>query len=350
MDIAKIDKNFSVPTTIERQGLTYYNIEEHSCFSVHGVKLEDGLYRRMPKETAKSVSQGVEALHIHTAGGRVRFITDSPYIAVYVEYNHVGKMPHFAFTGSIGLDLFAEKRYFGTYRPTLDIKDSYEGVIDIPDDCRRQYTINLPLYSSVKKICVGVKEGSILEKAEDYAIKTPIVYYGSSITQGGCASKPGSSYQSIISRLLNCDYINLGFSGNAKGEDAIANYIAGLNMSAFVYDYDHNAPSVEHLRKTHERMFKIIRKANPNLPVLFLSRPKYYLSSQEKERLEVVKQTYENALAVGDKNVYFIPGPDLVNTNEIVRETALVDNCHPNDSGFVSMASVIYEKLKEILN
>ena len=146
---------------------------------------------------------------------------------------------------------------------------------------------------------------------------------------------------------MDCDHINLGFSGNAKGEEAIAEYIAGLKMSAFVYDYDHNAPNPAHLAATHERMFRIIRNAQPELPILMLTRPKYYLEETEKERLEIVRRTYENALAAGDKNVYFIPGPELL--MDLVREEALVDNCHPADGGFISMAYVIGEKLKEIL-
>ena len=204
-----------------------------------------------------------------------------------------------------------------------------------------------PIYSNIEKLYIGIKEGSALKSAAEYAIKTPIVYYGSSITQGCCASRPGNTYQSIISRDLNCDFINLGFSGNAKGEDTIAQYIAGLNMTVFVYDYDHNAPTVEHLNDTHEKMFLTVREAHPDLPILMLSRQKYYLNDEEKKRLAAVRKTYENALARGDKNVYMIDGPDLL--LECVRETALVDNCHPNDSGFVSMAHIVGNQLKEIL-
>ena len=80
----------------------------------------------------------------------------------------------------------------------------------------------------------------------------------------------------MISRALDCDYVNLGFWGNAKGEEEMANYIATLKMSAFVYDYDYNAPSAEHLQATHEKMFKIIREKQPNLPIVILSAPKYY--------------------------------------------------------------------------
>ncbi|MBQ6823494.1 MAG: hypothetical protein IJP27_02480 [Clostridia bacterium] len=346
MNIEKIDKNFLVDSKIDRKDIVFYDAES-APFSIHGVWKEDGYFRRLPQSVAAATSEGVLHLHTNTAGGRVRFVTDSPYIAIVAKMDGLGKMAHFPFTGSIGFDLYTEKRYLKTFVPPFAATDGFESVIDVQDPCLREYSINFPLYSNVKQLYIGLKDGSVLEAAPAYETAVPVVYYGSSITQGGCASRPGNTYQSIISRELNCDHVNLGFSGNAKAEDAIADYIAGLEMSVFVYDYDHNAPNVDHLRATHEKMFKKIRAAHPELPVLMLTRPKYYLTDEEKQRLAIVRQTYENAVASGDENVYFIPGPDLL--IDLVRESALVDNCHPTDSGFVSMAYVVGNKLKEIM-
>jgi hypothetical protein len=143
------------------------------------------------------------------------------------------------------------------------------------------------------------------------------------------------------------NYVNLGFSEGALGEEEIADYIAKLPMSLFVYDYDYNAPSIQHLRETHERMFLRIREAHPDLPIIMMSRPKFYLSPEERERVNIMLQTYENALAAGDRNVYCIKGCDLL--SEDIRENALVDNCHPTDGGFASIARVVEAKLREIL-
>lgn len=345
MDISKVDKNFAVETQIQREGLVFHDAES-APFKIYGIYRDGEKFRRLPESVAEATSPGVHMLHANTAGGRVRFVTDSPFVAISAQMGSVGKMPHFAFTGSIGFDLYSGKRYINTFVPPVDVKDHFEGIRET-DGTLREYTVNFPLYSEVKKLYIGLQAGCRLEAAPEYAISTPVVYYGSSITQGGCASRPGCAYQSIISRNLDCDHINLGFSGNAKGEDAIAAYIAGLKMSAFVYDYDHNAPNPAHLAATHEKMFKTIRAAQPALPILMLTRPKYYLEETEKERLEIVRRTYENALAAGDKNVYFIPGTELL--IDLVREEALVDNCHPADGGFISMAYVIGEKLKQIL-
>ena len=292
----------------------------------------------MPESVAQNVSKGVYAFHSNTAGGRVRFITDSPYVAIYTQMDSLGKMSHFALTGSIGFDLYADNRYVKSFVPPFDIESGYEGIIEFEESKQRQITINFPLYSNVKELYIGLKDGSSLKEAEPYKNKKPIVYYGSSITQGGCASRPGMSYQAIISRTFNYDYINLGFSGNAKAEDEMIEYIKNLDMSIFVYDYDHNAPSVEHLEKTHEKMFKAIRDKQPLLPVIIMSRPKHFLSEEEKIRRSIIETTYLNAVSAGDKNVYFIDGDALT---ELCEDSGTVDNCHPTDFGFASMAKAL---------
>lgn len=347
MDISKIDKNFKVETNINKTDIKFYDVKEKP-FKIFGVFYENGCFRRMPEAVANTVSEGVKGLHRNTAGGRVRFKTNSSYVAISTKV-FPSKMPHMAFTGSIGFDLYVKKNgefiFIGSYQPPVNIVDGYESVIELGDKSDKEILINMPLYSSVKEIYVGLSEEAFVAEPEPYKVQKPIVYYGSSITQGGCASRPGTSYQALISSKLDCDYINLGFSGNAKGEDAIADYIANLKMSLFVYDYDHNAPTLEHLEKTHERMFKIIREKNPDLPILILSRPKYRLCDAEEKRFEIIEKTYKNAKANGDNNVYLIKGTKLM---ERARYEGTVDNCHPNDLGFASMSDVIGEEIKKI--
>ena len=337
-------------TNIERPDIELYNIRENN-FKIDGVFWENGYFRRIPEAVAKTVNDGVLFLHTNTAGGRVRFITDSGYIAIHAEMDGVNGMDHIALTGEAGFDLYERKndgyqRYINTFRPPSGMRTGYESVIDLYCREKREYVINFPLYANVKDLYIGVRADAVIEAPTPYKYDLPVVCYGSSITQGGCASRPGNSYQAIISRRLDCNFINLGFSGSARGEDTITEYIKNIPMSCFVYDYDHNAPTVEHLKKTHEKMFKIIREKQPNLPIiLMLSRPVFYLNDDEKRRLETVKRTYLNAIEAGDKNVYFIPGPQLIREDTI--ETATVDCCHPNDSGFLSMALKISDFLKD---
>ena len=346
-DISKIDRNFHVETSLDLPDVKFYDIQEEP-FRVYGVFYENGRYRRMPEDVAKSVSNSVCRLHVHTAGGRVKFVTDSSYVAIKAVMPTIGKMPHFPLTGSAGFDLYVGKHeeYFKTFTPPFTISDGFESVIHFDSRAKREITINFPLYSAVSALYIGLEADAVLKKAPGYREDKPIVFYGSSITQGGCASRPGNAYTSIVARNLQMDHINLGFSGSAKAEDTMAEYIASLDMALFVYDYDHNAPTVEHLRNTHQKMFRIVRQAQPEKPIVIMARPQYKLMPEEKERLAIIQNTYNTALAQGDRNVYLLDGPALM---KYAKNDGTVDNCHPNDLGFYSMAKVLTKTLKSIL-
>ena len=344
MDISKIDNNFAERRDVSsKKDIHFYSVE-NSPFKVYGVFKKEGLYRRMPEDVAKNVSDGVYYLHTNTAGGRVRFRTDSSYVAIRAELDSVGKMPHFALAGSGGFDLYADNIYVNTFVPPYDLKDEYESCIDLGSEGVKDITVNFPTYSNVRALYIGVSENAIIEAPAPYENEAPVVFYGSSITQGGCCSRPGATYQSIVSRRFNWDYVNLGFSGNARAEDEMINYINSLEMSLFVLDYDHNAPNEDHLRATHEKMFTAIREAHPSLPIIIMSRPKHYLNVYERERLNIISATYKNAVAKGDTNVYLLTGSDLT---ALCGNEGTVDNCHPTDFGFAAMAKAICDLIEK---
>ena len=350
-----VDKNFQVWQDFDKSKLDFYDVLE-APLQVHGLifpEAEGDYFRRIPKELAKQVNEGVLALHEDSAGGRVRFRTNATQIALFAEEGNVEVYNHFALTGSCGFDMYAGARYVNTFRPPSTIVDGFAALLEIPPEVphengEREITINFPLYSHVKKVTIGVNKGATMKAPKAYKYPKPIVYYGSSITQGGCASRPGNSYQAIISRKLDCEYINLGFSGSARAELPMAEYIANLDMEIFVYDYDHNADSPEYLNETHQRMFKIIREKNPELPVVMVSRPRYYNEDEDtRKRLAVIKRTYDEAVAAGDKNVYYIDGGEMM--HKYCDDCGTVDGIHPNDHGFVAMAKGIGEVLEKIL-
>ncbi len=346
-NISQIDRNFAVQTNLKLDNVTFYDALE-APFSLYGVFYENGQYRRLPEQVAKSVSQGVYDLHTHTAGGRVKFITDSSYVAIHAVMPDIGKMPHFALTGSAGFDLYVGKKeeYVATFIPWSTMDGGYESVVRFEGRAKREITINLPLYSSVSQLYIGLEDGAVVKKSSGYKHRKPIVFYGSSITQGGCASRPGNAYENMVSTALQVDHINLGFSGNAKAEDEMAHYIKSLDMSVFVYDYDHNAPTLQHLIDTHQKMFLTIRESNPELPIVILSRPKYRLNEEEKQRLAVIRKTYTDAVDSGDQHVYFIDGPTLM---KYAKCNGTVDGGHPNDLGFYSMAKVLIRQLRALI-
>ena len=182
-----------------------------------------------------------------------------------------------------------------------------------------------------------------------YKYPEQVVFYGSSITQGLAASHAGRTYVDQVCRALDTEYLNLGFSGSARGEDSIREYIASLPMSAFVLDYDHNAPSLDHLRATHEPLYRAVRKAHPDIPILIMNRPDFYdWLDDDHERRAIVRATYEKALAEGDERVWFIDGESFFGEG-IARFDYTVDGCHPNDAGFDRMAAVVLPVLCEML-
>ncbi len=348
--MSQFDKNFIIKTSIDRPDVRFYSIDDERI-SLHGVFYENGKYRRMPENVASSVSKGIAYSHSMTTGGRVRFKTNSPYVAISVRYGAIERATNFSLLGTAGFDLYetmdGKQTYVGAFIPPIDVMDTFESVLDLKTSETHELTLNLPLYSEIKELYIGISEHASLESCSPYKHTLPIVYYGSSITHGACASRPGNSYPAMISRELDTDFINLGFGGNAKGEENMARYVAGLEMSAFVYDYDHNSPSPEYLEATHEAMFRIIREARPTVPIICLSRPKKKLSNREIERLHIIETTYKKAVAIGDRFVSFVPGSELV--DDFASESCRVDDAHPNDLGFFFMAKRIGEELKKFL-
>lgn len=344
-DITKIDKNFAASGIANKDEFAWYSADD-ARFDIRGLAVhKDGSYIRMPEEALADKSEGVQTLAHHTAGGRVRFRTSSAKLAFYVENISTFNMNHMPQTGISGIDVYVNGIFSASFRPANPNAVSFEGEMSLNGKVN-DIEIGLPLYNGVKHLYVGLMKGKKVLPAKPYKVEKPVVYYGSSITQGGCASRPGNSYQGFISRHLNADYVNLGFSGNARGEQTMAAYIASLEMSVFVMDYDHNAPTKEHLAATHEPFFKTIRAAHPDLPIIIVSRPNVTLAEDDARRA-IIKQTYDNAVAAGDGNVWFVDGRKLFGKAD--RYDCTVDGCHPNDLGFYRMAQAIEPAVKEAL-
>ncbi|MBQ8357327.1 MAG: hypothetical protein IJX39_05900 [Clostridia bacterium] len=353
-DISSLDQNLAVAAKVKAPDLELHDVRKPP-FQIYGLynPLTEPVFKRMPTEVAATVSAGVKALHLHTAGGRVRFSTDSPYIVIKAIMSGVSRMSHIPLSGSSGFDLCLdspdgrESRYHRTFIPPVDMKEGYESKIPLPGKGLRYVTINFPLYNVVDALYVGVAKGSTLGAGAPYRNDKPVIYYGSSITQGGCASRPGNAYQAMVSRALNLDFVNLGFSGNGKAEDTMLDYMAGLEMCMFVSDYDHNAPDAEHLRNTHQKLYDAIREKHPDIPYIMLSRPDFLASAHGAERRLVIQNTYHHALDKGDRNVYYIDGESLFRGQ--FEDCCTVDGTHPNDLGFSMMASALTCVMRRIL-
>ncbi len=346
-------KAVAAETSLGEKNLVFYDVRQNP-FQLYGLYDSRGQssFKRMPDEVAQATNPGVARLYRNTSGGRVRFSTDSPYVAVKAVMPEVTYFSHMQLTGTGGFDLYiddpAGSVYHNTFFPPFGMKEGYEAIVRFGDSSERQLTVHFPLYSHVDTLLIGLDASGSLSGGRSYRHQKPVLYYGSSITQGGCASRPGNSYPAVISRRLDCDFINLGFSGSARGEDAIVEYLSGLDASVFVCDYDHNAPSVEHLEATHEKLFLRMRESSPELPVVFVTKPDYDAAPRENAlRRDVVCRTYMNAVRRGDQNVWFVDGRGLFLGEN--RDSCTVDSCHPNDLGHIRMAEVIGRAVAEAL-
>ncbi len=345
------DKNLKIETSIPEGDIVWFSPKE-APFSIHGLYApkEAGAYQRMPARVAAAVSPGVAWLATNTAGGRVRFTTDSPYIAIKAVMPSCGTMPHITKMGQSGFDMYryiAEGTavYRGSFFPPGGVTEGYESILYV-DGTLATYSVNMPLYDGVWELYIGLKAGSELKPAVPYTYQKPVLYYGSSITQGGCASRPGNAYEAMIERMLDTDYINLGFSGSALGEPRMAEYLASIDASVFVCDYDHNAPTPAHLAATHYPLYRTYREAHPDTPIIFVTKPDFHPGMDEARRV-VVYETYVRAKAEGDENVYFIDGETLFDGE--MRDSCTVDGCHPNDLGFLRMAQKIGRLIGKLL-
>ncbi len=321
----------------------YYDPKEEP-FRIYGLwnPTAPGRFLRMPQDVAEATSPGVKGLSNNPSGGRIRFVTDSGSISCRVFTPPYNPGSNMCTIGRGGIDVYMMKNgrqtFVGVLKPPAAFENGYEAMLNLPRG-RKELTLNLPIHTPVNELWLGLDKGASLERHPDYRIEKPVFFYGSSITNGSGASRPGMIYESIISRRLDVNFVNFGFSGNCKAEDAICDYMAALDYSVFVLDYDHNAPSLDHLRATHEKCYLKIRAAHPDVPIVIVTKPDFVLTpGGSTDRRDIIYDTYRNALKRGER-VIFVDGQSLFQGE--MREDCTVDGCHPNDLGMTRMADVI---------
>ena len=211
-----------------------------------------------------------------------------------------------------------------------------------------EWIVYFPLQNPLGSLELAVPDDAPILSPPPPRIEHPALFYGSSITQGFSASRPGLSYPAIISRRLDIPFINLGYGGNAKGEPEVAAAIAALDLSLFVCDLDHNLPGVPELEARHAAFVDIVRKAHPQIPILVVSSPNYWNDPDYfGKRTAIIRRTVEQACAGGDSLIEFIDGRTF--WDPVVAGDMTVDNLHPNDAGFARMAEIIGDRVAKAL-
>ncbi len=346
-NISQIDKNFEIVTKINRDGLSFYDVKE-SPFEIYGLYdyKKQAQFKRMPDGIAQNVNDGVATLYTNTSGGRIRFSTNADVIVLKAEIANIARIPHLSLTGACSFDIYEDfpetqtSRYLATFIPPYDVSDSFEYKVKIGTRKTRYFTVHFPLFCDVLSVLIGVNEDATLSEGMKYKNIAPIVYYGNSVTQGGCASRPGNSYPNIIGRRLNIDFVNLGFSGSGKAEEIMTDYLANLDMSLFICDYDHNAPDTKYLEATHRKLYEKIRAAHPYLPFIIMSKCDFvYGEENSVRRRDIIYETFRYAKSTGDQNVYFMDGQSVYCGD--YANIAVIDKVHPTDLGFSLIADIL---------
>ena len=345
------DKNIIAAQNFNKEDLVFYDARDER-FSLLGVMYDDEKYLRMPRSVAEGVGEGVKSLSQHTSGGRICFKTDSPYLVISCKCYFFWEATTMTCAGVHGFDVYEHKdgrqEFIGLLRPAYDKRDGYTAILNFKEQRERELIVYFPVYTGVSELQIGLSDSAQIKPFGGYTYKTPIVFYGSSITQGYAASIPSNTYVNMLSRHFDSDFINLGMAGYCKAEREMMEYISTLDMSMLVYDYDHNAKTPEDLEATHYAGYKIFRNARPNVPVIMTSRPGYDSNPEDSERRrQIIIASYEKAKSEGDKNVYFADGGDVY--ANFCRSGFTCDNCHPNDLGFYHMAKVLAPVIREVL-
>jgi len=314
-------------------------------------------FDRLPAKAEKMVRAPVWTLSHQSAGMLVRFVTGATRIhARWALTSPNLAMPHMAATGVSGIDLYvrtpeAKWRWLAVGQPTSQT-NAVELVSGLPPG-QREYLLYLPLYNGTKFVELGIPQGESIQKADEWGPghRKPIVFYGTSILQGACASRPGMAYCALLGRHLNWPTINLGFSGNGKMELDLAELLAELDPAVYVLDCLPNM-TVENTRERVEPFVRRLRQTHPDTPIVLVEdrifanafmwpAVKKYHEDQHRELHAAFERLKESKVEA----LYYVKGDHLFGDDG----EATVDGCHPSDVGFMRQADVLVPVLKPLL-
>jgi len=353
-------------TIITDSTIIYYG-RQH--FLIEGTAILDSLkespYDRLPISYKEKVREPVWDLSKASAGITVRFHSNSTTINLKWTVLNDLDMSHMAATGIKGIDLYTKYnnkwRYVTTAGALVGLKtyqnksipadsiNEYELIKNMTPEFR-EYKLFLPLYDGVTKLEVGIDSTASIEKASPSTVK-PIVFYGTSITQGGCASRPGMAHTNIISRKLDVDCINYGFSGNGRMETPIVELISEIDAHFYVIECMQNMNS-EQVSERVRPLVDMIRSNHPYTPIVLVENMMYTTAFLDQtiettliQENEALKNEFDKIIKRGTPNIFYIKdNKDFLSDNE-----GTVDGVHLTDLGFLRYAEYLIENFKKNL-
>ena len=313
-------------------------------------------YNRLP-DSLKNISRSpLWNLSKNSAGMAIRFRSNSTRIAVKWENIFNNHMNHMTDVGTKGLDLYCwesneQWRFVNSARPTGKMNQAI--IISNMQPKEKEYMLYLPLYDGLVSLSIGVdSSATINQPLIDYPVrKKPVVFYGTSILQGGCASRPGMAHTNIISRRLNRECINLGFSGNALLDLEVAKVISEVDASVFVLDFVPNA-SVEQMKERMETFYRIIRSKHPDTPVIFIEDPNFThtlyderIAKEVQRKNDTLKEIFNRLKKENEKNINLISSKNMLGEDG----EATIDGIHFTDLGMMRYADLVCPIIKKAI-
>ncbi len=314
----------------------------------------DAPYDRFPARAKATVPEEVWNLSKHSAGLCVRFRTRSLKVSVRWTVNSDSlAMPHMPATGVSGVDLYRRAddgpwRFVANGRPEKRVDNLLTATLP-GGAAETECLLYLPLYNGVQRLEIGVPRDAVLERAASRlaARRRPIAYYGTSIVQGGCASRPGMAHVAILGRMLDRPMINLGFSGSGRMDPAVSQLLSELNPCVYVIDCLRNMGGLpdDEIAGRVKTLVEILRKAHPSTPILFVGRSEFQ-SERPIAAIERLQDKVVNGLKEsGIPGLYLCPGSILLG----VDGDGTVDGSHPNDLGMRRQADALAPILRRLL-
>lgn len=360
-NIAEIDRNFRPEPVATADGVHWYS-PFAPPFRLAGFCWagRERIFRRLPLKPAAELPKGVERLAWHTSGGIVKFRTDSTRVLLRGRLRGAAVMPHMPRTAQSGFDLYVgapgREMALGAKTAATDAKKEFTYAWWVGPG-NREFTLNLPLYDGLEHLEIGLNAQAALEPPSPYAAPGRIVLYGSSTIQGACVSRPGHGLSNRLSRMLNREVVNLGFSGSGLSEEAVARVIASTReVSLFVLSPDSNT-SVPMLNERFPRFVALLREQHPAVPILVVTR--HPLAAERfqhaegrpwnrtrLERSDALRKLVEDGRRAGDRHLHFRDGQELLGEDF---DDGTVDGSHLGDLGFRRLSESYCRLIREIL-
>ncbi|MBO4985022.1 MAG: SGNH/GDSL hydrolase family protein [Bacteroides sp.] len=315
-----------------------------------------GRYDRLPDSLETKARKQLVDLGHNSAGMAIRFRSNSTTIKAKWEVLNKFGMGHMTNIGVRGVDLYCmdEGKWYFAGSGFPGGKESEALLIKDMPARDREFMLYLPLYDGTVKVAIGVDSLATISgpQVNHPVQERPLVFYGTSILQGGCANRPGMAHTNILSRWLGRECINLGFSGNARLDYEVAEVIASVkDASVIVLDFLPNV-TIEQLKERFFPFYKIIRQACPDTPILLVENPPFpngRFNAEIQEHLTtengIYKEYFKQLKKEGDKNVYYFSNEGMIGDDG----EATVDGSHFTDLGFMRYAEKLYPVLKKLV-